>query len=151
MAQEFIVPSVMIDESDVGVRPTDQLSLAGIGLVGTFERGPVNVVTTIGDEEQLVKTFGSYVKGLTGYLSAVTALRQGANDLKIVRIAGKGAVKATASITKTKETLLTITAINEGVWGNEITVDMLLCSGERVVAICNPCVYRILYVLWKKY
>lgn len=124
MAQEFIVPSVMIDESDVGVRPTDQLSLAGIGLVGTFERGPVNVVTTIGDEEQLVKTFGSYVKGLTGYLSAVTALCQGANDLKIVRIAGKGAVKATASITKSEETLLTITAINEGVWGNEIKVDV---------------------------
>lgn len=124
MAQEFIVPSVMIDESDVGVRSTDQLSLAGIGLVGTFERGPVNVVTTIGDEGQLVKTFGSYVKGLTGYLSAVTALRQGANDLKIVRIAGKGAVKATASITKSEETLLTITAINEGVWGNEIKVDV---------------------------
>ena len=66
MAMEFIVPSVQIDESDVGTRPTDQMSLAGIGIVGTFERGPVNFATTIGDEDQLVNTFGSYVKGLTG-------------------------------------------------------------------------------------
>ncbi len=124
MAQEFIVPSVMIDESDVGVRPTDQLSLAGLGIVGTFERGPINTVTTIGDEEQLLATFGGYVKGLTGYLSAVPALRQGANDLKIVRIAGAGAAKATASITKDTKPYLTFTAINEGTWGNEIQVDV---------------------------
>lgn len=124
MAQEFIVPSVMIDESDVGVRPTDQLSLAGLGIVGTFERGPLNTATTIGDEEQLLAAFGGYVKGLTGYLSAIPALRQGANDLKIVRIAGAGAAKATASITKDTKPYLTFTAINEGTWGNEIQVDV---------------------------
>lgn len=38
-----------------------------------------------------------------------------------------------------------------GANSDEITVDMLLCSGERVVAVCEPSVYRILYVLFKRY
>lgn len=124
MAMEFIVPSVQIDESDVGTRPTDQMSLAGIGIVGTFERGPVNFATTIGDEDQLVNTFGSYVKGLTGYLSAIGALRQGANDLRIVRIVGAGAKKASVSLMQSDTAYLTVEATSEGAWGNEIKVEV---------------------------
>lgn len=125
MVMEFIVPGIQIDESDVGPRPTPQLSLAGIGIVGTFERGPLNTPVTIGDVNQLVTQFGGYVAGLTGYLSAYGALVQGANDLRIVRIAGVGAAAATKTFTDEATTpaeSLTVTAKNEGAWGNGIKI-----------------------------
>ena len=99
---EFIVPSIFIDESDVGTRPTPDLSLSGIGIVGTFEWGPVNAPTTIGDPDQLVQVFGGNKPGLTGYKSAISAMKQGADDLRIVRIVGAGAAVATKAFTNLK-------------------------------------------------
>ena len=128
MPMEFIVPSVQIDESDVGPRPTAQLSLAAIGIVGTFKKGPLNTVTTIGDAAALITQFGDYGVGLTGYISSYATLQQGANDLRIVRIAGIGAKSATATLndgTATPAPSIVVTAINEGTWGNATTVSVI--------------------------
>lgn len=125
MAMEFIVPGIQIDESDVGPRPTPQISLSGIGIVGTFKRGPINTPTTIGDAESLVTTFGDHMAGLTGYLSAYGALVQGANDLRIVRIAGTGHTAATKTFqdgaAEPKDSLV-VTANSDGAWGNDVAV-----------------------------
>ena len=122
---EFIVPGVLIDESDVGPRPVKELSLSGIGIVGTFEKGPLNEPTIIGDEVQLIKKFGNHSKGLTGVLSALSALRQGANDLCIVRVAGTGGGSASKTFNDggtTPKEVLKITANSPGTWGNQIKI-----------------------------
>ncbi|WP_425061421.1 phage tail sheath subtilisin-like domain-containing protein [Sporomusa carbonis] len=120
---EFIVPGVQIDESDVGPRPTQQLSLSGIGIVGTFERGPLNTPTTVGDIQQLTDKFGGYVEGLTGYVSAYGALVNGANDLRIVRIAGAGSAAASKTFTDgAANPSIVVTASSVGAWGNGIKI-----------------------------
>lgn len=120
---EFIVPGIQIDESDVGTRPTQQLSLAGIGIVGTFQKGPVNTVTTIGDETPYVKMFGVDKPGLTGPKSVKGCFAQGANDLRIVRIVGTGAACATVTLkddAATPKASIVITATSPGTWGDDL-------------------------------
>ena len=34
---------------------------------------------------------------------------------------------------------------------DEISIDMLLESGERIIAVCDAAIYRILYAIWKRY
>ncbi|MDI6711469.1 MAG: phage tail sheath subtilisin-like domain-containing protein [Bacillota bacterium] len=123
MALEYIVPRVAIDESDVGPRPTPAVSLAGIGLVGTFCRGPVNTPVTVGSLEQLISVFGEHKPGLTGYLSARGAFHQGANDLKVVRI-GAASIKAASLILKDSANIdsVKVEANTPGTWGNDIMV-----------------------------
>lgn len=123
MALEYIVPRVAVDESDVGPRPTQAVSLTAIGIVGTFCKGPVNKVVTVGSLDQLVANFGGYKAGLTGYLSALAALNQGASDLKVVRI-GSSSIAAASGVLKDATNIdsVVVTAITPGTWGNDIKV-----------------------------
>lgn len=124
MALEYIVPGIQIDESDVGTRSTNQLSLAGIGIVGTFAKGPVNVVTTIGDEIAYTKVFGSDATGLTGPKTVKGCFAQSANDLRIVRIAGAGYATATLTLkdnsAETPADSIVVEATSPGTWGNKL-------------------------------
>ncbi|MDF2568624.1 MAG: hypothetical protein K0R55_228 [Sporomusa sp.] len=120
---EFIVPGMQIDESDVGTRSTNQLSLSGIGIVGTFQKGPVNTPTTIGDETAYTKMFGTDQTGLTGPKSVKGCFAQGANDLRIVRIVGAGAASAVLTLqdnASTPEDSIVVTATSPGTWGNSL-------------------------------
>jgi len=123
MALEYIVPRVAVDESDVGPRPTPAVSLASIGIVGTFSKGPVNTPVTIGSLEQLIEVFGEHKPGLTGYLTARGALHQGANDLKVVRI-GSPNLKAASLVLKdsTNGDSVLVEAVTPGTWGNDTKV-----------------------------
>ena len=130
---DFIVPGVFVDESDVGPRPIKELSLAAIGIVGTFDRGPVNEPVTIGDEIQLIKKFGNHRKGLTGILSTISAMRQGANDFRIVRIAGVGYAEAKMTISNgagAPVDVLEIAANSPGAWGNNIKISVKKNAGD---------------------
>ncbi|WP_255451408.1 phage tail sheath subtilisin-like domain-containing protein [Sporomusa sp. KB1] len=140
---EFIVPSMQVDESDVGTRSVQQLSLAGIGIVGTFKKGPVNTPTTIGDDIQYTKIFGIDKPGLTGPKSVKGCFDNGANDLRIVRIVGEGAKAASVTLKDDQATpadSIVITAISVGVWGDDLKatvvangtkVDIIVTDGEN--------------------
>ena len=124
-ALDFVVPSVQVDESDVGPRPTPQMSLSKIGIVGTFVKGPLNTPTTIGDIDQLVKKFGGYSAGLTGYLTAFAALQQGADDLEIIRIAGTGAKAAAVTLNDaTEKSSVVVSASSPGKWGEAVKISV---------------------------
>lgn len=141
MALEFVVPSVQIDESDVGTRSTNQLSLSGIGIVGTFQKGPVNTPTTVGDAIQFAKLFGVDLDGLTGPKSVKGCFDQGANDLRIVRIVGTGAASATVTLKNGEAASIIVTATSPGAWGNSLkatvtsngsTVDIAVTDGDSL-------------------
>lgn len=121
MALEYIYPRVAIDESDVGPRPTPSVSLARIGIVGTFAKGPVNTPQIIGSLEQLISIFGGYKSGLTGFLSMLGATSQGANDFMVVRI-GSSTIAYAALTLKDADgaNAVIITAKTPGTWGNDI-------------------------------
>lgn len=132
MAMEFIVPGMQVDESDVGTRSTNQLSLAGIGIVGTFERGPVNTPTTIGDDTQYKKIFGND-GDYTGPKTVAGCFANGANDLRIVRIVGKGAEVARVILNDEDSTpSIKITATSVGAWGNSLIVTVTQGNKDTV-------------------
>ncbi|MDR1701270.1 MAG: phage tail sheath subtilisin-like domain-containing protein [Sporomusaceae bacterium] len=129
MALEFIVPGMQIDESDVGTRPTEQLSLSRIGIVGTFQKGLVNTPTTIGDETQFAKVFGVDKPGLTGPKTVKGCLAQGANDLSIVRIIGDGAAAAELILEdEDANSSIQVKATSPGIWGNDLKVTVAINS-----------------------
>lgn len=123
MVLEYIHPRVAIDESDVGPRPTPSVSLARIGVVGTFCKGPVNSPQIIGSLDQLISVFGGYKPGLTGYLSMLGAISQGANDFYVVRVGGASIASASKTLQDSSPAnSVVITAKTPGTWGNDIKV-----------------------------
>lgn len=135
---EFIVPGMQIDESDVGTRPTQQLSLAGIGIVGTFQKGPVNTPTTIGDETQFAKAFGANATDLTGPKSVKGCFAQGANDLRIVRIVGTGAAASTLQLKNgDDEPSIVITATSPGVWGDSLKAAVVVNTSNVDITVTD--------------
>jgi hypothetical protein len=123
MVLEYIHPRVAIDESDVGARPTPSVSLARIGVVGTFCKGPVNSPQIIWSLDQLIAMFGGYKAGLTGYLSVLGAIAQGANDFMVVRIGGSTIASAAKTLQDTTPAnSIVVTAKTPGTWGNNISV-----------------------------
>lgn len=131
---EFIVPGMQVDESDVGTRSTNQLSLAAIGIVGTFEKGPVNTPTTVGDDTQYKKLFGND-GNYTGPKTVAGCFANGANDLRIVRIVGTGAKEAELVLKNGAETptgSILVKAASVGDWGNRLSATVSVNADDSV-------------------
>lgn len=98
-----------------------------LGLVGPAKRGPMNTLTYISDENQLVSTFGTPMSG-SGAVpfalhAAIQYLREG-NQLWFVRIqaAAANAVASTTSVLDAgSSSVLTVSAITPGTWATYST------------------------------
>ncbi len=120
---EYIFPRVEIIEEETTPSPSTSVSLSSIGIIGTFEKGPVNQIITIGSLDKLIEVFGGYNKDLTGYKSALAALLQGAKDFKIVRIGGASIKEASLKLKDSVPAdVVEVKAITQGTWGNAIKV-----------------------------
>ncbi len=122
MSVDYIEPRIEVIE-DESTPSVTLVTSDVIGVVGTFEKGPLNEKKTITSLDSLVKTFGNDKAGLTGCKSILPAMAQGAKNFVVIRIGGS-TVKA-ASITlkdsSDKDSII-VTAANEGTWGNDILV-----------------------------
>ncbi|GBF34142.1 phage tail sheath protein FI [Desulfocucumis palustris] len=99
------------------------MSLSRIGIVGTFSRGPVNEPVLVGSLDQLVTTFGEHKDGLTGYLSMLGALAQGANDFYVIRTGGSSIASASKTLQdSTPANSVVIVANTPGSWANDLKV-----------------------------
>lgn len=128
---EYIFPRVEIIEENAGPRPPVGISLSTIGIVGTFEKGPVNQIVSIGTLDKLVQVFGGYNKDLTGYKSALAALLQGAKDFKIVRIGGDSIKEASLKLKDSVPAdVVEVKATTPGTWGNAIKVAVVSGTTE---------------------
>ncbi len=88
----LVSPGVHVKEIDLtNVVPTVTTSIGAIA--GTFEKGPVDTVTTISSEEELLKVFGKPNGSNFETWFTASSFLQYANDLKVVR-AQTGAVNA---------------------------------------------------------
>lgn len=119
MTLEYIVPRVDIDESDVGPRPSTDVSLAKIGIVGNFPKGPVNQKISIGSPDQAASLLGEYNPKFNGWLSLQGALNQGAADFDIIRVGGAGLTTAKLILKDASSADSVIfTASSPGKWAN---------------------------------
>ncbi|CAB4141171.1 tail sheath protein [uncultured Caudovirales phage] len=91
-----VSPGVVVTETDLtGIVPA--VSTTDGGFVGTFRWGPLNDITLISDEAELVKRFGKPdANTSTSFFTAANFLAYG-NKLRLVRVADESTVKNAVS------------------------------------------------------
>ena len=107
---KYVSPGIYVTESDVS-EYTPNISSSRIAVVGTASRGPVNKLTRIGSQNELISTFGRpseelYGQGIEG---ALEILEQ-ANLLYYVRIADTTTLDASAAMPLGSCPALTVSA-----------------------------------------
>lgn len=111
--------------------PVEGVSTAVAGIVGTFERGPVNVATLVTSWAQFTSIFGAMppTEGNKTSWYSIKAIFQkiGNGSLYVVRVASTAKAKATHTFDDSQgspASTLRIDALNEGTWGNALSVDV---------------------------
>ena len=121
---EYLAPGVYVEEIEIGAKPIEGVSTSTAGFLGIAEKGSLNKPILITNPGDFTRTFGGYMK--KSYLAyAVDGFfRNGGKRCFVVRIADTDRdSKATASFDSVgANPLITINALNEGEWGNKITV-----------------------------
>jgi phage tail sheath protein FI len=116
---EYLTPGVYIEEIEIGAKPIEGVSTSTAAFLGETERGPTY--------PQLVTSFPEYQRIFGGFFGAEKFMPYAAEGFfanggqrcvvcRIVRIAqGAAAVASTLTVGS-----LEITAVGEGVWGDNI-------------------------------
>lgn len=95
-----------------------------IAIVGEFQKGPVNTVTEIGSSREFTDTFGAYGSVSGGYKGYISMLGKKFGGVRIVRPTNGTHAAATLAIVDdagTPATVVTLTALSKGIWGNSIS------------------------------
>ena len=149
MALQLSSPGIRVREVDLTRGAVNATLNVAAGIAGPFRQGPVNEVTRITNEKELVDKFGGPGLGLTDYhyefwLGASNFLSYG-GQLDVVRSSGSGLVNANAGVGMASTTSVLIE--NQDDYENNHTTDSTYywasknpgswATGIRVVAIDN--------------
>lgn len=140
LSVDYIEPRIEVIE-DESTPPVKLVSSDVIGVVGTFEKGPLNQKSVITSLESLTTVFGKDKYGLTGCKSIWPAMAQGAKNFVVVRIAGAGIKEASIILqdNASKDSII-VKALTPGTWGNDILVAITAGTNEdtfKLVVIYN--------------
>jgi phage tail sheath protein FI len=139
MSPEYLSPGVYVEEVDKGTKPIEGAGTACAAFVGFAEEGPVNQPTFVPNWTEFVNNFGGFIKG--GYLAQAVYgyFQNGGGRCYVTRLPGGEAEtaepKAVAALTSHAQPSiesLTITALETGPAGAEISVEVAKPSGEDV-------------------
>ena len=139
MSPEYLSPGVYVEEVDKGTKPIEGVGTACAAFVGFAEQGPVNQLTFIPNWTEFTNTFGGFIKG--GYLANAVYgyFQNGGGRCFITRLPGgeeaatePKAVAALPSHTQPSIESLTITALEAGPAGAEISIEVVKPSGEDI-------------------
>jgi phage tail sheath protein FI len=134
---ELLHPGVYVREISSGVRPIEGVSTSTAAFIGVADKGPVpgtllptgRMATPV-----MVTSFTDYLRQFGGFridsfltYAAQAFFNNGGRRLYIVRVANlppapSQSVTATLAQYRLGEVNLQIDAVNEGVWGNKISV-----------------------------
>ena len=147
-------PGILVREVDLTIGGVDPTTDKIGGLVGPFEKGPVDVPTTVVSENDLVNTFGRPFdtdKQYESWMVASSYLAYGGR-LSVVRAddAGlKNGFSGTAGSVKIKSvdhydelgyadnaiTGVTVAARNPGTWANDIRVAVIDSKADQILTL----------------
>jgi phage tail sheath protein FI len=140
MSPEYLSPGVYVEEVDRGTKPIEGVGTACAAFVGFAERGPINQPTFVPNFSEFVNTFGGFIKG--GYMAQAVYgyFQNGGGRCYVTRIPGgeeeaavePKAVVALPSVAKPSIESLTVTALEAGPEGAEISIEVVKPSGEDV-------------------
>ena len=131
----YLSPGIYTRETDFSFY-VKQISTSSAAMVGVAEKGPINKPVLVTSWEQFINRFGAYIN--EGYLAyaARAFFDNGGSVLYVNRIAHLTdpndrdtltAVKSSAVLPDREATpadTLRILAVNEGVWGDELSVSI---------------------------
>lgn len=164
MASGQVSPGVVISEFDFSDYVERQGS-AVVGIVGTANKGPINTLTVINNERQLIDTFGkpnapvfNATTGLYGTVGLVTPalqyLRQG-NQLLVVRCNGAATTATTNLLDSGTDPALVISALTPGSWPNaskeNVEFRVVAATGAMAGVVYFQLQIRVGGVLREKY
>ena len=128
----FQTPGVYIREVEVKPPPAVRMDVAGF--VGQAERGPLNYPQALTSWGQFRDFFGDF----TGYsylaYSVFGYFRNGGERCYVVRVAHEGATRASSRLRgRDGAAAVRVEAINEGSWGDSLTVAIEEGSSRELV------------------
>lgn len=114
------------------------VSLNVLGLIGTANKGPLNTPILISSIQEAYETFGfpdeydstAQMEELTLSRGIQIAFDAGASSIYAVRVASSSATKASRDIISSSGTCVTLTAVSEGTWGNELQYLVEIADGN---------------------
>lgn len=119
-----IIPGVDVVAREEGVRVIETAQSNVVGLVGAFQRGRGGEAVLIDNFLQAQDVFGEF--GYAGMAALWWIYKQAKVPVRVVRILGTGAVASTITAQDRESTTpvdtVTFTAINEGAWGDDLSV-----------------------------
>lgn len=135
---EYLSPGVYVEEFESGSKPMEGVSTSTAGFIGLAERGPVEGVP------QLVTNFADFKRTYGGYLSesefgeyrflayAVEHFfLNGGSRCFVARVAPGDAKCAQGAAPTEGDAVLTFTAKNPGIWGDNIRVVLTPASKAK--------------------
>ncbi|MFP3153543.1 phage tail sheath family protein [Lachnospiraceae bacterium ZAX-1] len=135
---EYLSPGVYVEEFESGAQPMEGVGTSTAGFIGLAEKGPVRGLP------QLVTNFSDFKRNYGGYLSenefgdyhflayAVEAFFvNGGSRCFVSRVAPADAKSAVGTAPSAQNAVLTFTAKNPGLWGNDILVSISPASKAK--------------------
>jgi uncharacterized protein len=137
MSPEYLSPGVYVEEVDKGTKPIEGAGTACAAFVGFAQQGPVNQPTFVPNFTEFVNTFGGFFKG--GYLAPAVYgyFQNGGGRCYVTRLPGgeeKGGAKASIALSsdaKPSIESLTVTAIEAGAAGADISIEVARPAGDQ--------------------
>ncbi|HEX8146408.1 MAG TPA: phage tail sheath C-terminal domain-containing protein [Pyrinomonadaceae bacterium] len=127
----FQTPGVYIREVEVAPPPSVRMDVAGF--VGQAERGPLNFPQPLTSWGQFRDIFGDF----TGYSYLAYGVfgffRNGGVRCYVARVAHEGSTRASTKLKGRGVEAVKVSAINEGAWGNSLTVEVGAGSSRELV------------------
>lgn len=128
----LLVDGVYIKEED----PPGQVRGRGtgvVGIVGQFERGPEQVVTSVGSPSEFQRLFGGYGPATAGGFNGYNALaRKKFRQLRVVRVGGTGIAQASKTFNATATPVFTVKAKWKGAYGNNYSAQILAATDTGI-------------------
>lgn len=127
----FQTPGVYIREVEVAPPAAVRMDVAGF--VGQADRGPLNYPQPLTSWGQFKDIFGDF----TGYsylaYSVFGFFRNGGVRCYVVRVAHENSTRASTKLSARSVEAVRVSAIDEGAWGNSLTVEVEQGSSRELV------------------
>lgn len=127
MSKEYLRPGVFVEEIPSGAYPIEGVGTSTAGFVGIATRGALNKPMLVTNWSQFVKHFGDYRRdSYLAYAVYGFFLNKGKRCF-VTRVASPTAAIASVDLqdrAATPVNTLRVQALNEGLWGNDLSIDI---------------------------
>src|SRR5262249_5975843 len=137
---EMVLPSTYIEVRAEGLIGVSGIVTGNVAVVGTASRGPIDepvVLSSFTDARQAFGDYDAWIDGASDELTLVRALQQvfgnGGSTVYAVRTAATGSGPSSRALLKAADTVVTLTALTDGTWGDDIKVQAKAASANAFV------------------